>query len=538
MPQSSAQPLVRVSGLSKRFGITRALDRVSVSFEAGEVHALMGENGAGKSTLGKTIAGLHAQDEGTVVIDGRELPPGDLQAAFDAGIRIVHQELAQCPNLTVAENLCLHDLPTTRLGLIDRREMGRRAARLLERIEPGIDPFAPLGSLSPGHRQIVQIAASLDERPGTGARAARVIVFDEPTSSLSIAETERLLKIIRQLASSGICCIYVSHRMGEIFAVCDRATVLRDGRFIATTAIKDLDEPSLVEQMIGRRLEAPVRRTGPIPAAEVADADEAAALRALGAGAHPSVAREGAGPLLEARSISSPDMLRDISLAVRPGEILGIGGLVGSGRSELLDAIFGLNPESTGQVLIAGRPIDRSSPRAAIRAGVGYVPEDRRLQGLFFQLGVGENILIPVMPRLARAGFRGLRAERAVTAARMREFQVKAASPAALPGSLSGGNQQKLLIARWMSQDVRVLLLDEPTRGIDVGTKAEVYKLIRAAAERPDHPAAIVLVSSEMPELLALSDRIIVLCEGRLAGELRGEQMTQAHILRLAAFQR
>jgi ABC-type sugar transport system ATPase subunit len=231
---SSKAPFLQVSGISKRFGITQALDGVSASFAAGEVHALMGENGAGKSTLGKVIAGLHEPDTGSVSIAGRTLKPGDLSEAFDAGIRIVHQELAQCPNLTVAENLCLHDLPLTRFRTIDRREMRRRARKLLERIEPGIDPDAPLGSLSPGHRQIVQIAAALDERDGgkggaTG-HAARVIVFDEPTSSLSIAETERLLRIIRQLASEGITCIYVSHRMGEIFAVCDRVTVLRDGR--------------------------------------------------------------------------------------------------------------------------------------------------------------------------------------------------------------------------------------------------------------------------------------------------------------------
>jgi ribose transport system ATP-binding protein len=352
-----------------------------------------------------------------------------------------------------------------------------------------------------------------------------VIVFDEPTSSLSLTETERLLKIIRQLAGSGICCIYVSHRMAEIFAVCDRATVLRDGRFVATTAIKDLDEPSLVEQMIGRRLSAPVRR------APAEGGVEASALSQLAPGHAGAAPRK---PLLRATDIRSPGKLEGVSLEVRPGEILGIGGLVGSGRSELLDALFGLDPASTGEVTIDGERLDRSSPRQAIRRGVGYVPEDRRLQGLFFQLGVAENILIPIMPRLARAGVRRLGAERAVTTDRIREFQVKTSSPAALPGSLSGGNQQKLLIARWMSQEVRVLLLDEPTRGIDVGTKAEVYKLIRAAADRAKNPSAIILVSSEMPELLALSDRILVLADGRLSGELTGEQMTQANILRLA----
>jgi len=502
-------PLLHVESVSKRFGTTRALQDVSVDFLAGEVHALMGENGAGKSTLGKTIAGLHRQDSGSIAVAGRALPPGSLQDAFDAGVRIVHQELAQCPHLSVAENLCLHDIPRNRLGFVSRRAMADRAAALLARIEPGIDPWAPLGSLSPGHRQIVQIAAALDARQGAaraGAHAPRIIVFDEPTSSLSLTETERLLKVIRQLASEGLTIIYVSHRMGEIFACCDRATVLRDGRFVATTAIKDLDEPTLVEQMIGRRLEAHGRGGSAVSGA----------------------------PLLEARGISSPGKLRDISLAVAPGEIVGIGGLVGAGRSELLDAVFGLDGAATGEVKVGGKVVRRGSPRAAIRAGIGYVPEDRRLQGLFFQLGVAENILMPIIPRLSRLGVRSRRRERAVTAARMQEFQVKAASEAALPTSLSGGNQQKLLIARWMTDAARVLLLDEPTRGIDVGTKAEIYKLIRAAAGRAGNPAAIVFVSSEMPELLALSDRIVVLAGGRVAGELTGAGMTQANILRLA----
>jgi ABC-type sugar transport system ATPase subunit len=534
MAAPSDNTLLRVDGVSKRFGITQALDNVSVSFLAGEVHALMGENGAGKSTLGKVIAGLYRQDSGTVTIDAKVLAPGSIDEAFAAGVRIVHQELAQCPNLTVAENLCLHDLPTRARFLVDRREMNRRAARLLARIEPGIDPTSMLGSLSPGHRQIVQIAAALDEgnhqaKPAGGllgaAHAARVIVFDEPTSSLSIAETDRLLKIVRQLASEGLTIIYVSHRMGEIFACCDRVTVLRDGKYIGTSRIAEINEASLVEQMIGRKLDAPTRRRR--------DTDgEAAALRSLADGGRPHAPSDRI--VLEVRSMSSPGKLSGVSLEVRAGEVVGVGGLVGSGRSELLDAVFGLDRQASGTVRVDGQQIPLSTPRNLIRAGVGYVPEDRRLQGLFFQLGCDENILVPVMPRLATAGVRSMRAEKAVTTSRLRDFQVKAAYPSIVPGALSGGNQQKLLIARWMTPDVKVLLLDEPTRGIDVGTKAEVYRLVREAADRG---AAVLLVSSEMPELLALSDRIFVLCEGRLTGELKGDDMTQANILRLATIE-
>ena len=515
-----SQPiLLEARGISKRFGITQALDNVSVSFFAGEVHALMGENGAGKSTLGKVISGLHKQDSGTVAIRtdagaNHELTPGDIEDSFAHGIRIVHQELAQCPNLSVAENLGLHDLPTTRLGLLDRRELERRAATLVHRLDPSIDVAAPLGSLAPGRRQICQIAAALDDRSATGGSKPRVIVFDEPTSSLSMTETDRLLEITRGLAKQGITIIYVSHRMGEIFAVCDRVSVLRDGKYVATTRIKDLDEPTLVEQMIGRRLSTP---SGKLPSLAAEN------------GTHHA---HTGGVALEVKNLSSPGKLENISLTLREGEILGIGGLVGSGRSELLNAIFGLDPNVEGTVVIKGQDVSCKGARAAIDAGLGYVPEDRRLQGLFFLLGVGENTVVPFMPRLARLfGLRTVSAERDLISTKFREFQVKAASRASLPGELSGGNQQKLLIARWMGGTTRVLLLDEPTRGIDVGTKAEVYKLVRAAA---DSGTAFVLVSSEMPELLALSDRLLVMADGRLSGELTGDQMTQTNILRLA----
>lgn len=523
-PPSGGRVLLQASGVSKRFGITQALSDVSVAFFEGEVHALMGENGAGKSTLGKVISGLHRQDTGAVTIAGRALRPGSIDDAFNAGIRIVHQELAQCPNLSVAENLCLHDLPRTAWRTVDRDAMRKRAARLVHRLEPSIDVEAELGTLSPGHRQICQIAASLDEEARHGAEPARVIVFDEPTSSLSISETERLLEIIRELAAQGLTIIYVSHRMSEIFACCDRVTVLRDGKFVATSNVADITEPDLVEQMIGRRLSTPGVKTQ-------SPGGEAAALRGL-SGRHEHQPDQSAEPLLEVRALSSPGKISDVSLQVRPGEVLGIGGLVGSGRSELLDAIFAIDPRATGDVLVGGEPINRSSPRDLIDAGVGYVPEDRRLQGLFFDLSVSENIVVPYMNALAGpGGVRSMGDERKLVQSRLDEFHVKAASTASLPGELSGGNQQKLLISRWMHQDSRVLLLDEPTRGIDIGAKAEIYRLIQQAAARGD---AILLVSSEMPELLALSDRVLVMGDGQAQGELSGDDMTQVNILTLA----
>lgn len=504
-----AQDFLIVTGVSKRFGITQALSDVTVSFRPGEVHALMGENGAGKSTLGKAIAGLHKPDTGSIRLAGNSLKLGDIDDAFAAGVRIVHQELAQCPNLSVAENLSLHAIPT-RAGLVDRAAMNRRAQRLLAELAPEIDVTAPLGTLAPGRRQIVQIAAALEEpaeHTPHAAAAARVIIFDEPTSSLSVAEADRLMKIVRGLAARGLLCIYVSHRMGEIFSCCDRVTVLRDGKFVATSVIKDINESTLVAQMIGRTLDPAVTgRSRPAPEASVP-------------------------PVLEVRGLSSPGRLRDISLSVRPGEVLGIGGLVGAGRSELLDAIFGLDNAARGEVRIAGEPLPLRDQRGSIAAGVGYVPEDRRLQGLFFQLGIDENIAIPRQPLLAKLGLRSFARERELVGERVRRFQVKAAAFASQPGELSGGNQQKLLIARWMGRQTRVLLLDEPTRGIDVGTKSEVYRLVREAAA---DGLAVLLVSSEMPELLLLSDRVVVMAEGRLTGELTGADMTQENILRLA----
>jgi ABC-type sugar transport system ATPase subunit len=523
MDATSNKPLVLVEHVSKRFGVTQALDDVSASFLAGEVHALMGENGAGKSTLGKVIAGLHRQDHGVVTIDGHALRPGSIDDAFAHGVRIVHQELAQCPNLSVAENLCLHDIPRGRFGLVDRRTMNDRAAKLVHQLEPGIDVTRPLGLLSPGWRQICQIAASLERRGDGSGSDPRVIVFDEPTSSLSISEVNRLLEIVRDLASRGLTILYVSHRMGEIFACCDRVTVLRDGKYVATSNVHEIDEPTLVEQMIGRRVAA----TGTRTRAPDAESDHSHA---------ESIARSTSSKGLQVSSVTSPGKLENVSFEVAPGEIVGIGGLVGAGRSELLDAVFGLDVAATGRVEVAGNVVEPRNPRASIRAGVGYVPEDRKIQGLFFQLGIDENIVAPIMGLLAASG--GIRRrshENRLVAERIRSFQVKAASAASLPGSLSGGNQQKLLLARWMGKETRVLLLDEPTRGIDVGTKSEIYRLIRDAASKG---VAVLLVSSEMPELLHLSDRVLVMCDGRVTGELSGEQMTQANILRLATMEK
>ena len=526
---SSSTPILVASNISKRFGSTQALSDVSVSFLPGEVHALMGENGAGKSTLGKVIAGLHAQDTGSVVLDGQTFTPGSLDDAFHAGIRIVHQELAQCPNLSVAENLCLHDIPKKGFR-VDFVEMQQRAKALVHQLDPTLDVTKPLGYLSPGRRQICQIAASLD-RDEEGNANAKVIVFDEPTSSLSISEATRLMEITRELADMGLTIIYVSHRMSEIFTCCDRVSVLRDGQFVATNVVAEIDEPTLVEQMIGRRLETP----GAKGKAQQPGNSEAETIRASLQQDNTKDPDYQAEPALTLSHVSSPGKLDDCSLCLYPGEILGVGGLVGAGRSELFEAIFGLDKRVSGSIKVGDHEIAGKGTKAALDAGVGlgFVPEDRRNQGLFFNLGIDENILAPIMPELAGTfGIRRFDTELEIVQSRVEQFQIKTASLREThPGELSGGNQQKLLIARWMSDRTKVLLLDEPTRGIDVGTKAEIYKLINHAA---DKGLAILLVSSEMPELLALSDRILVMGEGQIKGELTGSEMTQTNILTLA----
>ncbi|MHA7812561.1 MAG: sugar ABC transporter ATP-binding protein [Phycisphaerales bacterium] len=519
------EPILTASNISKAFGITQALSGVSVSFLAGEVHALMGENGAGKSTLGKVIAGLHKQDTGKIALNGQELVPGSLDDSFAAGVRIVHQELAQCPNLPVAENLCLHDIPKKGLT-VDFDEMRHRAEQLVHQLDPSIDVTRPLGELSPGRRQICQIAASLD-KDEHGNNAAKVIVFDEPTSSLSLTEASRLMEITRELAARGLTIIYVSHRMSEIFTCCDRVSVLRDGKFVATNVVKEIDEPTLVEQMIGRRVSTPGAKHESNP--------EEKAIEALVGDSNSEDPAYDKDPILVVRDLNSPGKLNNINLDLYPGEILGVGGLVGAGRSELFDAIFGIDPRVSGSIDVEGVEIAGKGTKAAIDAGVGlgYVPEDRRNQGLFFNLGIDENILAPIMPDICGGfGMRRLEDELQRVQARVDKFRIKTATLRdTKPNELSGGNQQKLLIARWMSDRTKVLLLDEPTRGIDVGTKTEIYKLINEAA---DLGLAILLVSSEMPELLALSDRILVMGEGVIKGELKGAEMTQTNILTLA----
>ena len=489
--------IVRFERVGKRFPGVVALEGVSFDVAAGSCHALCGENGAGKSTLGKILAGVQKPDEGHVLLDGRPVRfdhPGD---ALAAGIGMVHQELAFCENLTVAENLCLGSLPA-RAGFVSFAETKHRARAMLADIAPEIDVKALVGELTVSQQQMVQIAAAVGQ-------GARVIVFDEPTSSLTRHETTRLYELIRRLQARGVTAIYVSHRMEEIFDLCDTITVLRDGRHVETRPAKEMTEASLVASMIGRPLDEyfPAHLESPV-------GDER----------------------LRVESLSSPGRFKDVSLTLGAGEVVGLAGLVGSGRSELAQALFGLDARATGKVTLGGSPLPLGDPRLALARGLGYVPEDRKKQGLVLGLSVVENTTLPILKRLARLTFVDRKAERALAREHGEKLRIKAPSLDAVVAGLSGGNQQKVVLAKWLAARCRVLILDEPTRGVDVGAKAEIHALVDKLATEGN---AILLISSELPEIIRLSTRVLVLREGRLVGELQRAEVTQDALLRLMA---
>jgi ABC-type sugar transport system ATPase subunit len=491
------RPLVSFRHVSKRFPGARALEDVSFDVRRGSCHALCGENGAGKSTLGKLLAGIEQPDAGEIIVDGRAVRFEDPRDALAAGIGMVHQELAFCENLSVAENLCLGDLPARGL-FVARGEMEKRAIAMLAAIDAPIDVRRLVGDLTVAEQQMVQIAAAV----GSGAR---VIIFDEPTSSLSQHETEHFYLLLDRLRARDVTCVFVSHRMQEIFRLCDTITVLRDGRHVATKPIQAIDEAQLVQLMIGRRLEEylPVETT-----------------------------MTGGGEVLRVSDLASPRKFAGISFSVHAGEIVGIAGLVGAGRTDIAHAIFGLDPEAHGRVEVAGIPLGLRSPAEAMRAGVGFVPEDRKRHGLVLSLRALENVTLPTLRSLARAGWLRGGAERELAADAFARLRVRTPDLGAVTAGLSGGNQQKLVLAKWLAARCRVLILDEPTRGVDVGAKAEIHALIgRLAAEG----TGILLISSELPELVALSTRILVLRDGQLVGALERDQADQESLLRMMA---
>lgn len=488
---------VAVRSISKKFPGVLALDGVSADFLPGECHALMGENGAGKSTLGKVLSGLYRPDAGFIELDGSKV---DFHSPLDAqrhGVNIVHQELLFCENMTVAENLCLNAMPL-KFGLVDRSEMELRATKWLQAIGADISPRTLVRELPIAKRQLIQIAGAL----GSGAK---VLVFDEPTSSLGARETETLLALIRELKSQNCTCIYVSHRLDEVFEICDRATVLRDGKCVGTVDIAQTNRDQLVSMMIGRQLLYVESERSDLSQSPV---------------------------LLKVENLSLKKRFENISFQIKRGEILGIGGLVGAGRTEVLETIFGLNSGATGQIELSGKKIQFSKPTHALKNRLGLAPEDRKRHGLVLSMTCKDNISLPFIDRLSRWIFINAPEERMVAQTFFNRMRVKAPRLETPSLNLSGGNQQKLVLAKWLGADCDVLLVDEPTRGVDVGAKAEIHALLRELASAGK---GIVLVSSELPELIALSDRILIMKDGHLVGEMQGSSATEEILMRLMA---
>jgi ribose transport system ATP-binding protein len=475
---------VAMASISKAFGGVQALHDVDLSAEFGEIHALMGENGAGKSTILKILRGVHAPDGGTITIAGRPLAEHTPEAARRLGVAMIFQEMSLIPSLTVAQNVFLTRETLTGLGLIDDAEAERRTRALFDLLGVDIDPRRMLGRLSTGQRQLTEIAKALSQN-------ARVLVLDEPTSALSAAETDVLFAFLRRIRNEGVCVIYVSHRMEEVFAIADRVTVLRDGRHVATAPVADLSMDQLVQHIVGRRVGAFAWREHRVD--------------------------RGAAPLLEVEGLSGQAKPSSVSFVLHAGEILGIAGLLGSGRSELARALCGIDPIRSGRIRLRGRQIAVTSPRAAIAHGIAMIPEDRVRQGLVLQHDIGSNVRLTVLDRLCTGGFVDDRKGRSLVDGLMGRLRIKAASQDIRVQNLSGGNQQKVVLSKWLAASPEVLVLDEPTAGVDIGSKVEIVELIRAMA---DEGKGIIFISSELPELLAVSDRILILSNGRPRREI------------------
>ena len=495
---AASEPLLVMRGIVKTFPGVRALDGVDLDVRPGEVHCLLGQNGAGKSTLIKVLAGAHRPDEGDIRWRGEQVQLGTPDTAIKLGISTIYQELDLVPGLTVAENVFLgHEL--SRGGVLKRGESRRRTRELLTSLgHPEVSPDREVGQLSAAGQQIVSMARAL-------SHDTRLIVMDEPSAVLDQHEVENLFGTIRELTGQGVAVVYISHRLEEIRKIGDRVTVLKDGRTVATgLAARDTSTPELIQLMTGRDIEYVFP---------------------------PRAAREdGAPTVLSVENLSLRGSFADVSFEVRAGEIVGLAGLVGAGRSEILEAVYGARRPTTGTVSVDGKRLRRGSVAAAVGAGVGLAPEERKSQGLLLDEAVYRNITVASMTRFARGGFLDQRAERAAAEELTKSLDVRPAGVARAVRTLSGGNQQKIVLARWLMRDCRVLLLDEPTRGVDVGARTEIYGLVRSLAARG---VAVVLVSSEVEEVLGLADRVLVVSDGEVVHEGPAGEISEHQVLDL-----
>ncbi len=481
-------------GITKRFPGVTALDGVDFELEGGEVHVILGENGAGKSTLIKMLSGAYQPDEGEILLDGEKVDIPSATVAQALGVSTIYQEFNLIPQLTVAENIFLGRQPR-RFGIVDRRRMRNEAQKLLERIKVRVTPGATVSSLGVAQRQMVEIAKAL-------SLDARILIMDEPTATLSGQEVERLFEIVRGLKEERVGMIFISHHLEEVTEIGDRVTVLRDGKFVdqvpATT-----DHSELVRMMVGRSIEDQFPRRRP----EVGEV------------------------LLEVRNLSREGILENTSFKVRAGEVVGIAGIVGAGRTELARAIFGVDPVDAGEVWVEGRRMERADPREAKRQGIGFITEDRQGQGIVPPLSVAENLGLASLGRNTSVGLVNRREQRSRAEKMIEDLNIRTPGPEQEVRYLSGGNQQKVVIGKWLLADSKVLIMDEPTRGIDVGAKVEIYELMN---ELTENGAGILMISSDLLEVLAMSDRILVMSGGRITGELSAEEATQERVMALA----
>ena len=494
----NAEYLLAVEGVRKEFPGVVALDDVSFRLRRGTVHALMGENGAGKSTLMKILAGIYTPDKGEVKFKGVDIQLTSPLDALENGIAMIHQELNLMAFMTVAENIWIRREPLTRFGFVDHREMNRKTAELFKRLNIALDPQAEVRDLSIANRQMVEIAKAVSYE-------SDVLIMDEPTSALTDREVAHLFTIIRDLRSQGIGIVYITHKMNELFEIADEFSVFRDGKYIGTHASTDVTRDDIIKMMVGREI------TQMFPKEEVPIGDV----------------------VLSVKDLCLKDVFHDVSFDVRAGEILGVAGLVGSGRSNVAETLFGVTPASSGSIEINGTPVKIGSPTEAIRNRMAFLTEDRKQTGCLLILDVLENMQIAVLQdKFVRMGFVDQTAVSAQCEEMARKLRVKTPNLQERIENLSGGNQQKALIGRWLLTNPRILILDEPTRGIDVGAKAEIHRLVTELAR---DGVAVIMISSEMPEVLGMSDRIMVMHEGRVTGFLDRAEATQVKVMELAA---
>lgn len=494
---NDAAPVLEMRGIAKAYPGVVALHSVDFSVRPGEVHALIGENGAGKSTLMKILAGADTKDSGQIFIDGKESHIDTPQEAMRLGVSIIYQEFNLVPYMNAAENIFLGREPASVVpGLIDFGRMYSDAEKIIDELGVALDVRTPMNHLSVAQQQMVEIAKAT-------SRKSRIIAMDEPSATLTDHELENLFGLIRRLKAEGVSIIYISHRLEEIFEIADRVTVLRDGELVATKDIAETNRADIIRMMVGRELSDSI----------------------------PKIAAEARDVALEVRNLNRAGVLHDINFQVRSGEILGIAGLVGAGRTEVARAIFGADPIDSGQIIMNGKPVTIHSPRRAISLGIGLVSEDRKALGLVLGMAVRENISLANLGVLSRLGFIKRRKEREIAESYVKDVLIKTPSIEQAVQNLSGGNQQKVVLAKWLFTKSKVLIFDEPTRGIDVGAKTEIYQLMNRLAAQG---VAIIMISSELPEVLGMSDRTLVMHEGRIAGELSGKDATQERIMGLA----